>query len=107
METKARFNWLRIVGCILVAIGFLWLVAVQFTIRPMSAAVFSKQLTSLEQNETYTSSEVRERVFSATNELADRIPTILFPAIIMLAGAMLLDKSARNSGSPNQPPSTE
>ncbi|HET6410061.1 MAG TPA: hypothetical protein VFG14_19380 [Chthoniobacteraceae bacterium] len=86
---------MRIIGCTLVAIGFLWLVTVQFLIRPTAAAVMVKQYQTIEENRQFSGEEVRRQVFLSTTEVADRIPVILVPALVMLLGSVLIDQATR------------
>jgi hypothetical protein len=96
-----RPHHVHVIGCALVVIGFLWLAAVQLSIKPLGKAVMSKHYASVERTGQYTGQEVRKIVDVAVEEMVDRIPPIALPGVVMLGGSILLASAARKSKNPD------
>lgn len=78
-------------GWVLVAVGFVWLLVLRVTIPLTGPAVMMDGFPSVEKTNNYSGAEVRRQVHLATKEMANRIPSPATPALIMLAGAVLID----------------
>lgn len=91
----------RAIGCTLVSVGFLWLLGIQFLIHPISEAVMVRRRAAVDQDKQFSAEEVRSQVFLATHDVADRIPQIIVPSVLMLMGAIMLDTSSRRAANSN------
>jgi hypothetical protein len=92
---KLKAHHVRATGCILVTIGFAWLLFVQFSIRPIARALVVRRYETIDQNKRFTADQVRKQVLWSTFELVDEMPLIVTPGLVMVVGAILVDAARR------------
>ena len=92
-----RLNHLHTVGCVLVVMGFVWLLFAHFSIRLAGPAVMMDGYPAVQETNQYSAREVREHVRLTTAEISNRIPSLVPPGLMMLAGAILMEFAFRKA----------
>ena len=90
-----RAHPVHAIGWVFVMAGFVWLIGVQFSIGLAGPAVMMDGYPSVEKTNQYSGAQVRREVWLSTTEMANRIPSTIPPAVVMLAGAILIEIGLR------------
>ena len=86
---------MRKIGYALLAIGFLWWLLVDVSLREMAHAIVGFHLHQVSSQQPLTLEQVEPHIHNPVFELITRMPVLTFPGLIMLLGGLCLGSSVR------------
>ncbi len=86
---------MRILGYILLVVGFLFLAALQVMSKQAALAAIMQQRQHLSKEVSFTPQQVDEAVYQAAFDTRKMLSSTAAPAAVMLCGGILLDRANR------------
>ncbi len=86
---------MRLIAYAILIFGFVWICFLQLEIRPITRSVLMAQANRIPKKESYTREDVLTAIHDTAVDMADRVPSVPSGGLIMLGGALILDRAIR------------
>lgn len=91
-----------ITGWALVGVGFLWLAFGAIMKPAEQVAVLWHHAHDIQTQTSFTQDEMGKIVYDTGNDVVDHRPWILLPAVMMLAGCLIIGRRRKDQGVPRR-----